>query len=114
MMARSRDIYGPYEDRQLIHVDKVVTKESNQGGLIQLPSGDWYFLTHQGTGDWEERAVCLLPVSWVDGWPIPGAIGEDGIGTMVWRDRKPIDGFPVSTPQAGDEFDGPVLAPQWE
>lgn len=114
MMARSHSIYGPYEDQQLMHVDKVVTKEPNQGGLIELPDGAWYFLTHQGTGDWEGRATCLLPVTWVDGWPMIGVIGADGIGNMVWSGTKPIDGFPISAPQTSDDFDDPVLAPKWE
>lgn len=114
MMARSRNIYGPYELRQLMHVDKVLDKEPNQGGLIELPSGAWHFLTHQGAGDWEGRAACLLPVTWVDGWPILGKIGADGIGNMLWSGRKPIDGYPATAPQSSDEFNSPLLGPQWE
>ncbi|MEO7912408.1 MAG: family 43 glycosylhydrolase [Roseiflexaceae bacterium] len=114
MMARAKNIYGPYDVQQLMHVNPAVDKEPNQGGLIELPSGAWYFLTHQGTGDWEGRAACLLPVTWADGWPIIGAIGADGIGNMVWSAKKPITGFPITAPQASDTFDSPILGPQWE
>lgn len=114
MMARARQIEGPYEVRQLMHVNKAVDKEPNQGGLVEVPSGAWYFVTHQGTGDWEGRALCLLPVTWVDGWPIIGQVGEDGIGNIVWRATKPILGFAAVAPQASDDFNSPLLGPQWE
>ncbi|MBA3947661.1 MAG: glycosyl hydrolase 43 family protein [Herpetosiphonaceae bacterium] len=114
MMARAKHIYGPYEVRQLMHVNRAVDKEPNQGGLLQLPSGAWYFLTHQGSGDWEGRAACLLPVTWVDGWPIIGHIGADGIGNIVWSDTKPIRGCPATAPQTSDEFSSSTLGVQWE
>ncbi len=114
MMERSKSLTGPWESRQSNHVDKHIDKEPNQGGLIQLASGDWWFITHQGTGDWEGRAMVLLPVAWVDGWPIIGKVGSDGIGQMVWEAKKPIVDKAIVTPQAGDEFDEKVLGPQWE
>jgi hypothetical protein len=88
--------------------------EPNQGGIVQTPGGEWFFLTHHGTGQWEGRAASLLPVTWIDGWPILGAPDTNGIGTMVWSARKPADGFPIVVPQTSDEFDGATLAPQWE
>lgn len=114
MMERAKNIYGPYESRQLNHVGKQ-DREPNQGGLVQTEAGDWWFLTHQGAGGfWEGRTACLLPVTWTNGWPVIGAIGEDGIGNMVWSAKKPINGFPVQIPQSDDEFSEPTLAPQWE
>jgi beta-xylosidase len=114
MMDRAKSLAGPWETHQLNHVSKLIDKEPNQGGLIQLPSGHWWFLTHQGTGDWEGRAMALLPVKWVGGWPIIGEIGADGIGNMVWKANKPIAGLPIESLQTSDEFDAPALAPQWE
>ena len=114
MMDRSGSLDGPWETHQLNHVKKAVDKEPNQGGLIELPDGRWQFFTHQGTGDWEGRAACLLPVTWVDGWPILGPVGPDGIGGMVWRAPKPIGGFPRTDVQVSDEFDGKTLKPAWE
>jgi len=56
----------------------------------------------------------LLPVTWVEGWPIIGAVGGDGIGRMVWSGRKPIAGTPIVTQETDDEFGSHTLSPQWE
>lgn len=114
MMGRAATITGPYEYRQLLHVNPRVDREPNQGGLVQTEGGDWWFVTHQGTGAYEGRAMCLLPVTWRDGWPVVGEPGADGIGHMVWQAKKPIPGGPVRIPQTSDEFDGPELGVQWE
>lgn len=114
MMQRAKSITGPYtEKRQLSHAQKEA-HEPNQGGLVQTEQGDWYFFTHHGTGDWEGRCASLLPVTWLDGWPILGQAGNDGIGTMVWSARKPVVNAPILAPQTGDEFNGPKLGGQWE
>lgn len=114
MMQRARSITGPYtEVRQLSHAQRGAM-EPNQGGLVQTEKGDWFFLTHHGTGQWEGRAASLLPVTWIAGWPILGAPGADGIGNMVWSGRKPVTGGPAAVPQTSDEFSGTTLAPQWE
>jgi len=114
MMARAKTITGPYtEERQLNQAD-LPAKEPNQGGLVQTEAGGWYWFTHHGTGDWEGRCASLLPVTWVEGWPILGRVGADGIGTMVWSGPKPVPGPPGPGLQTDDEFDGPALAPQWE
>ena len=114
MMGRAEQITGPYEYRQLLHVNPRVDREPNQGGLVQTERGDWWFVTHQGTGAYEGRAMCLLPVTWRDGWPVVGEAGADGIGHMVWQATKPLADLPVRLPQTSDEFAGPTLGPQWE
>ena len=114
MMGRAKNITGPYERRQLSHVNPRVDREPNQGGIVQTEKGDWWFVTHQGTGAYEGRTMCLLPVTWRDGWPIIGEIGADGIGNMMWQAKKPIAGLPVDVPQTSDEFNEPTLGAQWE
>ncbi len=114
MMERAKSLDGPWEVRQLNHVNAKVDKEPNQGGLIELPSGKWWFLTHQGTGDWEGRDMCLLPTTWIDGWPIIGKVGNDGVGNMQWRCAKPVAGYPKAPVQSGERFDADRLGPQWE
>lgn len=114
MMERSKNIYGPYEAKQLNHVNPLKDKEPNQGGLIQANSGGWWFFTHQGTGDWEGRAACLLPVTWISGWPIIGKPGQDTIGNMVWADKNPDPGLAISSPQSSDDFNQGKLGVQWE
>jgi len=114
MMRRAKSIFGPYEGpRQLNHAERGAM-DPNQGGLVQSEAGNWYFYTHHGRGSWEGRANSLLPVSWVDGWPIIGQVGEDGIGRMVWSGKKPVTNTPIVTPQTDDEFDQPTLPAQWE
>jgi beta-xylosidase len=114
MMRRSKNILGPYaEVKQLSHADRP-DMEPNQGGIVQTEKGEWYFFAHHGTGSWEGRCASLLPVTWIDGWPIIGQIGPDGIGHMVWSGKKPVQGKPVVTPQTDDEFSGTRLRPQWE
>jgi beta-xylosidase len=114
MMERSKNIFGPYsESKQLNHAQKQYN-EPNQGGLVQAKNGNWYFLTHHGSGDWSGRVMSLLPVTWVDEWPIIGAVGVDGIGSMVWAGKMPVKGTPKTIPQTNDEFDETHLQPQWE
>lgn len=114
MMQRSKNISGPYtEVKQLNHADRLA-KEPNQGGLVQTQKGDWYWFTHHGSGDWEGRCASLLPVTWIDGWPIIGEVGADGIGSMVWSGKKPVTSAPMFELQADDEFDETSLPPQWE
>jgi beta-xylosidase len=114
MMERSKSLEGPWESKQLNHVNKHVDKEPNQGGLLQLASGQWWFVTHQGTGDWEGRAMVLLPVTWISGWPIIGKPGADGIGNMVWTAAKPIASVIVATQPTEEDFAPSGLGPQWE
>jgi beta-xylosidase len=114
MMQRSKNITGPYtEKRKLGHVQRE-SHEPNQGGIVQTEKGDWFFMTHHGHGDWEGRPASLIPVTWTDGWPVLGKVGSDGIGTMVWTGRKPVQGGPLLVPQSDDNFSGPRLGVQWE
>lgn len=114
MMQRATNIFGPYtEMRQLTHGERSAN-QPNQGGIVQTEKGDWYFYTHHGTGDWEGRCNSLLPVTWRDGWPVPGAVGADGIGRMIWSGRIPVSGKSLVRMQTSDEFNAPKLPPQWE
>ena len=114
MMQRAKSITGPYtEKRQLSHAQRDF-HEPNQGGIVQTEDGDWYFFTHHGRGDWEGRPASLLPVTWVDGWPMLGEVGDDGIGTMVWGGANPSKHGPLLVPQSDDDFSGPRLGVQWE
>jgi len=114
MMRRAASLRGPWSEKRLLMHSESGTMEPNQGGIVQGPDGNWYFLTHHGSGDWAGRAASLLPVHWVDGWPVIGRPDHDGIGTMVWEARLPALGSRRQFPQGSDNFDGPTLAPVWE
>lgn len=89
MMQRYKSIFGPYAEVKQLAYPGRDANEPNQGGLVQTEKGEWYFFTHHGTGAWEGRCASLLPVTWIDGWPIIGEIGPDGLGRMVWSGKKP-------------------------
>ncbi len=114
MMERASSLAGPWTVRQLMHVNSAVDKEPNQGGFVELADGRWYFVTHQGTGDWEGRAGVLLPVTWVSGWPVPGRVGPDGIGNMLWSAPAPLPQSGTTALVTTDDFSGHQLKPQWE
>jgi beta-xylosidase len=112
MMRRAKSLSGPWEIHQLNHGGD---REPNQGGLVETPNGKWYFFTHHGTGSWEGRVDSLLSVTWIDGWPIIGTVGPDGIGTMEPRGAKPINVTPIATLQVdAADFSPPTLPPQFE
>jgi beta-xylosidase len=114
MMERAKSLDGPWEVRQLNHVHAAIDKEPNQGGIVQAEDGRWWFFTHQGHGDWEGRAAVLLPVTWIEGWPVIGQPGPDAIGEMVWRGPKPVAGQPETSVISSDDFDRPTLKPEWQ
>jgi len=114
MMQRAKSITGPYTEKRQLNQPESEFHEPNQGGIVQAENGNWYFFTHHGHGDWEGRPASLLPVTWVDGWPILGKVGSDGIGTMVWGGEKPVKNTPPVAPQSSEAFNGPKLGLQWE
>ncbi len=118
VMMRSTNLFGPYEKKTILQdFPGRYDRQPNQGGLVQTEAGDWWFITQQGRGEngtYDGRPSHLLPVTWANGWPVPGLIDRNGAGTILWSAKKPINGFPMHVPQSDDEFSTPVLAPQWE
>jgi beta-xylosidase len=122
MMERSTNIFGPYTGATggaPTQVEESIAgdREPNQGGLIQAPSGDWWWFTHEGLGNFPEgRNACLMPVTWkANGFPVFGVDNNNnGIGELVWSYKKPVLGRPIMVPQSSDEFSGATLMPQWE
>ena len=89
MAKRSRKLTGPYKEERQLALPGCEAMEPNQGGIILGKDNNWYFLTHHGTGDWSGRIVSLLPVTWIDGWPIPGEVLPQNIGAMKWGGKMP-------------------------
>ena len=46
-----------------------------QGGFIDTPEGDWFAILFQDHGA-VGRTPFLVPVKWVDGWPVIGVDGK--------------------------------------
>jgi beta-xylosidase len=141
VMMRAKNLNGPWEKKTILEdAPGRYDRQPNQGGLVQTEAGDWCFITHQGrgenggeyaharrgdvdaasprpmdlTGTYDGRPSNLLPVKWIDGWPVPGAIDQNGAGNLVWTARKPVNGFPQRLPQSSDDFSASNLGPQWE
>jgi beta-xylosidase len=114
MARRARQMAGPWSEVKQLSDNDIAAHNPIQGGLVPGEKGAWYFFTHHGSGDWEGRAASTLPVTWIDDWPILGQVGTNGMGRMVWRGQKPVQGGPVLPPQTSDEFTAQKLAPQWE
>ncbi len=114
MMERSKTIWGPYEGPKQLSYSQKRFNEPNQGGIVQTQRGDWYFLTHHGTGDWSGRVMSLLPVNWIDGWPIIGRPDSANIGSMIWSGKMPGKVKEKFMIQTSDEFTASTLSPQWE
>ncbi|MCD8176870.1 MAG: glycoside hydrolase 43 family protein [Tannerellaceae bacterium] len=116
MMQRSKNITGPYTEKRQLSYAQPEVNEPNQGGLVEVPGSGWFFLTHHGTGDWGGRETSLLPVTWIDGWPVIGRPDEKGTGTMIWQHTTPLQhetagGYSI---QRSDNFTTSGLSPQWE
>ncbi|MEJ2145033.1 MAG: glycoside hydrolase 43 family protein [Acidobacteriota bacterium] len=113
---RSRNIYGPYEAKVVLHKGSTGINGPHQGGIVELKSGQWWFMHFQDRGPYG-RIVHLQPVHWEEGWPLMGEdINGDDIGEPVAEWTKPDVGqtYPVAVPQTSDDFDAPTLGLQWQ
>lgn len=115
-VLRSRNIYGPYEAKVVLHKGSTDINGPHQGGIVESKSGEWWFMHFQDRGPYG-RIVHLQPVHWEDGWPLMGEdINGDGIGEPVAEWTKPDVGqtCPVVVPQTSDDFGSSTLGLQWQ
>lgn len=116
LVMRSKDVYGPYEARIVMAQGKTDINGPHQGGWVDTPSGESWFLHFQDKGAYG-RVLHLNPMKWVNDWPVIGVDRDgDGCGDPVSRYRKPKIGktYPIETPVESDEFDTRKLGLQWE
>ncbi|WP_423127715.1 glycoside hydrolase family 43 protein [Gaoshiqia sp. Z1-71] len=112
----SKNVFGPYEYKVVLHQGNTDINGPHQGALIELDNGESWFYHFQDAYAYG-RIVHLQPVTWVDGWPIMGIDRNgDGIGEPVSEFRKPTV---ASIGKAGiipasDEFDGHEFGLQWQ
>lgn len=114
MAKRSKKMMGPYKEERQLALPSREAMEPNQGGIVQGKDNNWYFFTHHGTGDWSGRIASLLPVTWIDGWPIIGEVLPENIGTMKWRGSMPFSIPEKFHIQRSDDFDTDKLSVQWQ
>lgn len=116
LVLRSKNIYGPYEEKIVLEQGSTKINGPHQGAWVDTPSGeDWFY--HFQDVDTYGRIIHLQPMKWEKDWP---AIGKDtnknGIGEPVLTYKKPNVGqsYPIVTPSETDEFDGEKLGLQWQ
>lgn len=116
LVMRSKDVYGPYEARIVMAQGKTDINGPHQGGWVDTPAGESWFLHFQDKGAYG-RVLHLNSMKWVNDWPVIGVDKDgDGCGDPVSRYRKPKTGktYPIETPVESDEFDTRKLGLQWE
>ncbi|MCX5096288.1 glycoside hydrolase family 43 protein [Streptomyces sp. NBC_00365] len=117
-IARSRTPNGPFEpcpsNPVLTHrgTDHPI-QNTGHADLVQAPDGSWWMVLlgvrpGGGTPGWHVlgREAFLVPVDWVDGWPVVGELSAS-MAMPNW----PL--HPQAAVPARDDFDMPALAPHW-
>ena len=115
-VLRSRNIYGPYEDKIVMDRGTTDINGPHQGGWIELKSKESWFIHFQDRGAYG-RIVHLQPMRWSNDWPVIGADSDgDGKGEPVAKYKKPDVGrrYSIVTPETSDEFAGTKLGLQWQ
>lgn len=116
LVLRSKNIYGPYERKVVLHQGNTAINGPHQGAWVTTQTGEDWFLHFQDKEAYG-RVVHLQPMQWKNDWPQMGEDSDgDGIGEPVLRYRKPKIGktYPIATPADSDEFHTPQLGLQWQ
>ena len=107
LIHRADKITGPYEGRVALQDLGVA-----QGGLIDTPDGNWFAYLFRDFGS-VGRIPYLVPVKWVDGWPVLGVGGKVSETLNLPASKGLIPGIIAS-----DEFNRrkgePVLPLVWQ
>ncbi|MFD3764242.1 MULTISPECIES: glycoside hydrolase family 43 protein [Paenibacillus] len=115
-VLRSTAVFGPYEDKIVLHQGDSPINGPHQGGWVELASGECWFMHFQDKGAYG-RITHLQPMRWVDDWPQIGIDANgDGIGEPVLRYPKPNVGgeHAIQAPDDSDDFEGAELGLQWQ
>ncbi|MEU3463762.1 family 43 glycosylhydrolase [Streptomyces sp. NPDC006733] len=106
---RSRDFFGPYEERVVLEQGGTAVNGPHQGAWVDTPSGEDWFLHFQARGAYG-RVVHLQPMRWAaDGWPV---LGDGGQPVAVHAKPKGEE-QPVEAPATDDDFPGGRFGRQW-
>lgn len=114
-VLRSKNIYGPYEERIVLAQGNTEINGPHQGAWVDTPSGEDWFIHFQDVGN-AGRIIHLQPMRWEDDWPIIGINDKNGCGEPVITHKKPDVGavFPIDAPEDSDDFTGDKLSLQWQ
>ena len=110
---RSRDFFGPYEERIVLEQGDTDVNGPHQGGWVRTPSGEDWFLHFQQRGAYG-RVVHLQPMRWgAEGWPV---IGDGGARAPASRtpQRPDCRPSPPAAPPPTTTSRRGALGPQWQ
>ncbi len=113
---RSKNVWGPYEDKIVLHQGNTDINGPHQGAWIELENGDDWFIHFQEKQPYG-RIVHLQPARWENDWLMIGDDqNNDGIGEPVATWKKPAVGnsYASQVPQTSDEFNTTKLGLQWQ
>jgi beta-xylosidase len=113
---RAKNIYGPYERKVVLEQGKTAVNGPHQGGLVELESGESWFIHFQDAGP-IGRVTHLEPVKWINDWPVMGTDQDgNGIGEPVSVYDKPkVSGkHKPAFLQTTDRFNRRTLGLQWQ
>lgn len=116
LVLRSKNIYGPYEEKIVLAQGKTRINGPHQGAWVSTQTGEDWFLHFQDKGAYG-RILHLQPLTWKNDFPVIGIDADgDGTGEPVLKYKKPNVGktFPVETPADSDEFNAEKLGLQWQ
>jgi beta-xylosidase len=115
-VLRARDIFGPYEWREVLVPGNTGVLGPHQGAYVETPTGQGWFIHFNSTGAFG-RITYLEPVQWRHDWPVIGdPIADKAQGQPVVQHQVPAvvplgNQYPL---QDSDEFNSPALGVQWE
>ena len=116
-VLRSKNLYGPYEEKIVMHQGSSDINGPHQGGLVDTPSGEEWFIHFQDAGVYG-RITHMQPVVWKNDWPV---IGKDveGIDCGEPQHTYPVpDCYTTNVEplflKASDDFSSAGLGLQWQ
>ncbi|WP_367389146.1 glycoside hydrolase 43 family protein [Lewinella sp. LCG006] len=115
-VLRSKNVWGPYEDKIVLHQGDSEVNGPHQGAWVELANGDDWFVHFQEKQPYG-RIVHLQPARWENDWLMIGKDRNgDGIGEPVdtWEKPKVKVSSIIKVPQTSDEFNTPQLGLQWQ
>lgn len=116
LVLRSKNIYGPYEEKIVLARGKTPVNGPHQGAWVDTQTGEDWFLHFQDKGAYG-RIVHLQPMIWKNDFPVIGEDKDgDDTGEPVLNYKKPNVGktFSIETPSDSDEFNDSKLGLQWQ
>lgn len=107
---RADKITGPYEKKVILDTKFDSYGGVGQGCLIDTPQGNWYAMLFQDRGA-VGRTPCLMPCTWVDGWPMLG--NEKGEVDLKMKKPFVLD-EKITDIISSDEFDSSKMNINWQ